>query len=937
MKFSFDRQAEELWLGHYKAHKDSNNSNELFQLAKAGAQAARDVQLDLLDATGSRQQRFTRIAEAVRSLIKRISCQMKRPDHAEWLRGYFCFHTQDVTNGRRHYYSAATASLQENADFLADLGRFEYNAGHVLCAREIFEKLFPIRELLSVQPLQTYRWLAKIYRHLRQFDKEIAILEDLREVCASASCGPPAAADPEDLRLSRELVNRLPQALNDAGRPQEALAFVNDGLRVAGSLSVDLARQGVVALLALGKEQEADDWAGEWAVKLSAPALLTDFFQHSRHPFSAMKKKEDILAQLSLEKSGEKETILFFSDNFDINETCTGETKAIYDEAARCFSHGFHQEGAEAAFQLAERIFATGESPTLLASAMACITEHLALIPITRKLEALFTEAKGRFCDNATVLAQYGRYLLFHKRYEEALAVLKDAWEKDASRAPLFPVLLGKAYAGLGEERLAAEWIEKAVKGCSGADLVVAYMYAVELASESDRHFDVLRWHGCFLKDFVQAKGFPDADLGAQHFPRNQYVQRIFRLAGQAAIGIKDYDKAVECFEHLLANHGTLLFFTTRNTEGPFSYRVFADASLLLALAHCLAQERERAGRLCAQTKELDPENPLLPVVEALILAADGRVAEAITHLQSVQVEEWIFPLVGDYILDMASVAGYEGADLGAFIARVRIATGEVPTHAELFNRLESQSRQLAEAEERSRSLQQTFSSLKQAMNSLVERVPLPEEVRAIRKRAINEGTGIEDFIDQCVKHLVTQNHKDKEKDGQGRYAQCIPINAWSRLDKKIQERIVAAERYVVAVKENDFGPALVTLASALEILLKEKLVQPMATDIRKTFPRPDLETSADLRSGSLGTIPHLLAAKGQYSTQYKTFVKEWVEAAFPEHSNYVLVVLPDLVSKISISRNGWAHGGEGVGYERFMEIEKFLFDADYGVLLRMA
>jgi len=942
MKFSFDRRQEEGWLTHHKNYKRGGGGYDPFILAKAGAQAAKNVQLDILDSSESRRKRFDKICGCISSIINEINNQMKRPDHAQWLRGYLCFHTQNFQEGRAYYYGSATNSLYENPDFLADFGRIEYNAGRIIPAIKFFEKLFPLRENLTAEPLQAYRWLAKCYRHVRQFNKEVSTLEELKGIALNPEINKitiQGSSNHEDMDLSRKFViERLGQALLDSQRSEEALSFVKEWIMTPEGRTVTLAGQGVASLLALGRENEAGEWAEEWAVKLHFPGLLSDFFQNSRRPFSAMKKKTDVLESLSSSEVSETHGLMFYSDNFDVHEKCSGDLMKLYKEAQRCFNNGFYQEGVEATFQFAEKLFTTEQAPTLLACCLAAINEFINVIPRTNKLEALFVESKEIFCDNAAVLSQYGRYLLLNGKYEDALAVFNDAFAKGAKKAPLFPVFFGKTYAGLGDEDKAKKNFEKSLKDCIGEDLVLAYLYAIEWASNSGRYFDVLRWYRSFLKDFLQLKGFPDADQGAQHYPRNQYVQRIFRLSGQAAFAINDHMKAVECYENLVANHGGLLIFATRNQESHFSYRLFAEASLLLSLAYCLAGNIEQSAEMFQQARELDPENPLLPAIEAMMLAAEGKVPEAFSYILTTPLEEWLFALVGGYILDKSKVCDVDQSELHALRARVGIAKGEIPSHGELFSRFESQSRKLAEVEEHTNDLQQTFNSFKHAINSLVECIPLPEDLLGLRQRAIEDGKDTEDFIEQCIKHLVKQDQKGKVTE-KSRYSVYLPDVLWRRLDKRIQERVEAADRYVVSVLANtyDFGPAVLALASALEILLKDKLVRPLVVDIKRTYKTPELETSADLNSASLGTIPYLLANRGQYSPKYKSFLLQWVSTAFPTHVPYVLDVLPEQVTKIAAIRNSWAHGGAGVGYEQFQELEKIFFDEKDGVFLRLA
>lgn len=928
------------WLEYAKAYKRGQLKTDPFVFAKAGAQAAGMVMADLDDSTESRRKRFDRVCSEVRSVINEIERKLHRPADAEWLRGYLCSHTHDFQGGRRHFYNDAISTLHENPDFLADLGRFEYNAGRLLLATEIFEKLFPMHDKLSAQPLQAYRWLAKVYRHTRNFKRETSVLEQLRQIAlesADASSGGSTQYQAEDIQISRRyVIEHYGQSLISAGRYDDALNFIRKWIQAKEANLVKLGCQGTLALLSLSREEEASKWAEDWTIQLDNLAPLTTYFTHSKRPFSAMKMKEKALAILSEKEASDSYGMMIYSDNDSFFENCSGAVMKLYKEAQSCFNNGFYQEGVEAAYQFAEGHFATGEAPTLMANCMAYINEFLPVIPRTKKLEALFAEARDRFDSTASVVSQYGRFLLLSGKPEEALEQFKIANGIGASKAPLFPVLMGKAYADLGEEGKAKHHFETPIKKCTGADLVLAYLYAVEWASLSGRHFDVLRWYSSFMRDFLQAKVFPDGDLGGFNCPRNQHVQKILRLSGQAAFALKDYAKAVECFDNLLANHGGLLSFVSRDAESHFSYRYFGEATLLLALACCLKGDVLQAKQLCSQASQVDPDNPLLPAIKALNMAADGKVPEAVTYVLSATLEEWLFSLVGGFILEKAETSGGV-ADLATLRSRVGVIRGDVPTHAELLGRFESQSLKLAEAEENAKSLQQTFNSFKQAMQSFVENVPLPDEILAVRTKAIEEGEDIEDFVDKCVKHLVKQYKK--EKSDKSRYKESIPEGAWQRLDSKIQERIVAADRYVAAILDNvyDFGPAFLALSSALEILLKERLVNPLTAEIRKNFAAPDQELKADLKSGSLGTIPYLLAYRGYTSQRYQAFLNQWISRSFPNNARYMLDVLPGQVSTIAALRNSWAHGGDGVRFERYQEMEKLLFDRNDGVFMRIA
>lgn len=941
MQIKLDKKPEEVWLAHLKAYKRGELDVEPFVFVKAGAQAAGLVLIDIYDSVESRRKRFDRVSSEVRCIINDIERKMRRPAHAEWLRGYLCYRIQDFQGGRRHYYCDSTREFHEIPDFLADLGRFEYNAGRVMLATEIFEKLFPVRTKLSAQPLQAYRWLAKVYRHTRNFNKEMAILGELKLAVLDLKTDSfpiTGGHQREDISISRKFViEHYGQSLLNAGHPDEALSFIKEWIQSKDGDQVALACQGIFALLALGKEEEAGCWAEEWAVSLDDPKPLSEYFSRSRRPFSAMKMKEKFLTLLSEKKATENHRIMFLSDGNDFHESCSGDVMKLYKEAQRCFNQGFYQEGVEAVFQFTEALFEKGGAPTLLACCMAFINDYISFIPRTRKLDALFAEARDRYQETVTIVSQYGRFLLLCGKPEEAMVQFKEADALGAGKDPLFPVLMGKAAAELGEEIQARRYFEKALKSSSGADLALAYLYASEWASGSGLHFDVLRWYSCYQKDFLQAKGFPDGDLGAVNSPRNQYIQKIFRLAGQAAFALQDYAKAVECFENLLANHGGLLFFATRNSDSHVSYRFFSEASLLLALAYCLAGDLEKTSEMFSQAREIDPENPLLPAIEALRLASDGKISESVSYVLTAPLEEWLFSLVGGYILEKSASSGSSELELKSLRSRVGLIRGDVPSHAELFSRYENQSQKLAEVEESANNLQQTFNSFKQAMRSIVDSVPLPEEVISVRQNAIENGKNIEEYVDLCVKHLVKQYSKTNVS--KSRYTENFPEGVWRKLDNRVQERIVAADRYVVAITENtyDFGPAFLALASALEILLKEKLIKPLSVDIRKTFANPDVELSADLKSGSLGTIPYLLAQRGHYSTRYKSFLQQWLESAFPAHARYMLDNLPDRVSKIASLRNSWAHGGEGVRYERFQEMEQLLFDKNDGVFMRLA
>jgi tetratricopeptide (TPR) repeat protein len=244
-------------------------------------------------------------------------------------------------------------------------------------------------------------------------------------------------------------------------------------------------------------------------------------------------------------------------------------------------------------------------------------------------------EALEKFSEDAYVcieVAQWYRQQGLHIKALEVAHRANDLLDLTSEDNPRFLAELAAAYGALNQAEQAEayfqEAITSAVRSADSFHIAGTYQEAISWSVAKSRPGLTLRW----VNSFDRNHGLPlrtDKDSGV-----------IYEQGGLAALITKQFSLAAELYEALVIQQAHWLAETQQGSS-KFSLARQARANLPWATAELLRGKADEGRARLNQAEALDPDNDLLPAVQALLLVKQGEVREAVEHLFSNQVEPW--------------------------------------------------------------------------------------------------------------------------------------------------------------------------------------------------------------------------------------------------------------------------------------------------------
>lgn len=915
------------WEIAYLLFKQGQLPREEYKQAIAiAARNARMIAEDINRPRSTRQNEIQKIYKKVYRIAKSVEKRgrSRGTGYSNWYLGYFNYWRYHFFDARTNY-TQAYSDLSDNPDFLLDYGRLEYNTGRLIQAEQLFEQVFNHRDAITVQPLQIYRWLAKVYKLSGKFDKELSALEKLNDIVSVES----KSFDSDDLRISQEFIrSRLGQAYLSVGKYESAFDFLASMVNDEVDNAVELAKLAIQALIKMERYDEADYWANEWTSKFKDKTILVAYLRLTRRIFSASKIRiEDIFSV----HSDEAEKIVPFmyqhpySRQVEIIER-PQKMLIAYEAALQAFKEGFIDEGLEILFRAAEYGFDRSDA-LYVANLFSIIKGFIEVVPSSTKLDAIYAEAEQVFNKNPYIAVQCGHWYTSQEKYEKAQLAYYRANSLNQNEDEGLEVFLAVGYGNLGQHDVAQQLFKTMLLGAKKEDLHTVYREALKWAVFSNRYALALKW----ADDFMNY-----STLG---FGTDKKSKLVYEYAGRAALALRNYKLAAKYYEWAVISLAHW-FSETQDNNSYLALATHAYVNLMWALSASLENDIETAEMCFKQAQALDNTNSLLPIVEAVIALQKHRFDHAINLLIGGHVDDWLFSLVGQYALNIIEENNIDNERVQKLKFQVEKAQGKLPEMFDLIKKIDEQSYSLEEIQISAQETYGTYLTLQRAFQTLVNNLPLTETEQNERDKLIKRIQSSEGDIEASVEAFVEILIKRSKKDiTENRYQLQLPTQVWPRLSTPIKDRFDAAHSYIVAVEQEryDLGPALLALSSAAERLLRETLIDPLFKAIKRQNFKLLQDAPVKFKTVTLGQIPFMLAVKGNnVDPHYKKFVHTWVSETFSlEKTNYIFKILPGRIEKIAIDRNNWAHGGQSITTQEFNRFETLLFDAD-GVFIKL-
>lgn len=661
------------------------------------------------------------LRDAVNGLV---DPSLRRP-HLDWLTGYFLQKVYRYDEAYPYFEDAET-NLADNALYLTDYGRLAYNTGEFALADRLFQQAHAHRRSIPVtsEPLQTLRWLAKMDRVMARPHREIERLGTLRSEAERGVHHNGTSLTIEDRHKSGRLaMERLGRAYLDAGRAADALAHVEDVLdQIADpdvsalvipteEIALGFVLQGIEALVTLDRLDDAEEMADEWTARLHDPAPLARFLRLADRPYSARRtflKRARDAADAEDRPDGAAATI-FFNPKTGAAEPFAEVPglRPLLSYANQAFRDGLPEEGAELAFDAADRAIAAGQ-PMMLATVLQDLHKVRDALADSQRVDELFDEANRRFPEAPFVQLQYGLHILETADPERALDQLRKVERLVGSTGDeTYRAYLGIALAGTGDRDAGLKQFDQAFDSADVESAPFAFGRAIRWAME-EREFDLaLDWADRYLE------GQGDATWTVMR------SRPILQAAGRAALATGQTERAAEFFDRLLINYAHHIT-GDQELPDPHALREYARPLALSSFADALAGNVEIARDRLALARHFDPDHDAVPAAAAALALRDGDALAAADALDSDAPAGWLLRALGPAVLDAAEASGADTDRLASLRLRIDRASGTIPTLDELLAQSRQSARSLAEAQAEAEAERQAHLALQASIDDLV-------------------------------------------------------------------------------------------------------------------------------------------------------------------------------------------------------------------------
>ena len=711
------------WAALYRAFKRARTHafGQLNESARIGATYAQGVQgAEHLPAT-ERRRRIAGVRRQFDEVVRAAARLRTHPRtggaYTAWMNGYFEYKVTRYPEAWALYQSAAEA-LADDPLYLLDFGRLAYNTGSLHDANHLFN--LAATHWLEIpadkQPLQVIRWLAKLSRLIGDTEGERFHMEDLKRFFSDP--GTKQRCSPDDIRASRAFFyERAPGLLFELGEPHVAWPWIEGEI---GSNTPDqqlhLALLGVDVLLALGRTQDAEAFAGVWTDRLGRPAPVVRFLKAAGHPFSARTafiRRAEAAAATPDGSVNHPAGMVYLDAASGTAEAVAPPPGAtsfwIYAEEA--FAEGLAEEGLDLALRAATAAL-EGGAAVFLATVLHSLHHVRRTLSDFGRLAALFDEAATTFPDDPFVQLQVGFHYLDTAPAEQALAHLQRACRladadprTNATRS--HDVFLAEALARSGNIEQALALFRTALPACTPGEAPIVYGRAARWAAETGRFDLALDW----TRDFLAGEGSAVWTTSPAREP--------IEAGARAALALGDFDAAAMLYERLVANYAHH-YAVQRTRLDRDALRTNARPLALCALAHALAGDAKRAGARLALATIFDPDHDAIPVAAAAVALRNGDVATAVEALDSDAPPAWLLRTLGPPVLEAAHVANVDPDRLAALQLRVDRASGTLPTVEELLVDARLHARSLSDAQAQAESERQAHLALQSSVDGLV-------------------------------------------------------------------------------------------------------------------------------------------------------------------------------------------------------------------------
>jgi tetratricopeptide (TPR) repeat protein len=921
------------WHSLYKRLSKNNYSPSLEELTYFEQFTAHECK-QLLDNPQSRALVVNTLHNYESSLKRLFQVPLKSANphtHAllTWRLAHFFVHSAQYEQSRTKYLTALQ-TIQTDPELWLDYGRLEYNIGNVKEASDAFERAYALRDGLNVFPEQIWRWITKAnlaYGNIdRSIDSMLELLDCVRK--QPSVVGDIALQDrTESLQL---LCGHLVQTLAIANQHEKAvhaahiLLMLVDGVNDASKLSSTVISTAE-CMVRLGRTNEARELADKYSKKLDNPIIKYIVESKLNRGFTAKASYFEAL-EAKTEPNSTTHNFIFMPDNSMVPAKTSARGSMYFMQATKCFSFGLFSMGSECIKRTAQDCIRAGDTTTL-ANCLNLLDYWSRFRGLSEDDWEFIREVRATDTSDMLLSIELGRMSLRQRDYITAKCFLEPAL-KSASSAlvPWIKTMHGAALCGLGQSEIGVSEIEQALPRASEDQVpVLAYREAVNAAFEAGLWRISMRWAQRFFRDFL-------------YLERDRWANDIADKGGRSALILGKYDEAQQLFQHMTRACAAHMRDTLSRSEGLITFDQFSAANLQWALSAALAGNDETARWRLEQVPNADRESTEYKAIVCLLLAKDQNHSKALEVLYRLRETPWLFTPICDHLISKSSVYHLSEAELSVLNRWRDEAQDSSLSQDDMAERAAKFQLDAAHSAVRVEIMRQSREAFRQALNQVASTLTLPNDIAELRNRLFDteskQALASDSTLDEFVSGVVDALKNEAEfSDMRQRYVEKLSKVAAERLDRYVINRLEAAGFYVSKSRGSlDCGPAVLSLASALERVTRNTIISPLHQYMIQNNPRIAglIKKSPMLREVSLGRVRYALGQPDpsqKLDAEYLALITKWMnEKLDAEKSYFYRVELVNVTDKLALVRNKWAHGGASLSNQDLVEVEAILF-----------
>lgn len=891
----------------------------------------------LLEKPNNRTQ-VDNIIHTYRSVLKRVTVlPLKKADPLTrailtWRLAHFEVHALNYEIARDGYLSALE-TLDTNPELWLDYGRLEYNTGNVKQAYEAFERAFMLREDLAQNREQTWRWVAKAGLAFGKVDRAVEIMLQLLRLTERRPGAVDAVSSKDRSESLKYLRANLIGALIRTNAYEQAVnvarALFSSDMDMSGKSSFISAIVGIAeCMVKLHQQDDARKFAGHFAEQLGEPIIrycvehkLNRGFSSRVAYFGAIDKQSATDPTIPKLVFGPDNTISFSTAN------TLGLTYLA--EANKCYSLGLFGLGGECISRAAQECLQAGDSETL-ANCLDVLDFQSRFRAMSDAEILLQQEISDTSPTDPLLLLQLGRGNLRRKNFQAAQRFLESARATAPQElAPWLHTMLGAAMCGLGQAEIGASLIEEALPNASEGEVpVFAYREAVHAAFEAGLWQLALRWSQRFFRSFV-------------YLERNSWAVDIAEKGGRSALLLGSFGDAKYLFQHMTRACAAHMGEFVLRSEGLIGFQQFVQANQLWALSAVLSGDSKTAKSRLEQIPTAEVESKEYIAVRCLLDVEEGRHEKALETLYGINDAPWLFKPICDYLLTKKDSLSLSESHCLVLRRWSEDAANGDPKRDTMAERLARYQLDAVYMSQLAAMFQRSHDAIRHALLTVTSTLSLPDELLVLRRRLFASETGgmVADVqeLDQFVSQVVDTLKRDVDYSTMcQRYTDQLSAPAMKRLDVAVINRLEAASFYVNKSRGTfDSGPAILSLASSLERVVRDNIVQPLHAYMVQTNSRLAgvIKKSPFLREVTLGRFSYVLGQSdwgNNVEPEYRALKEKWlVEKLAADKREYYVTNLVRITHQVSGIRNTWAHGGASLNSDDLANVESLLFPSD--------